>query len=131
MLLYLSSATALLVHSELHSLSITQQLDYSFLTQSWAESASNDEFCKNRTLTAAYKLLSFTASSKFTPVLPYVSPICAIHLYLPVRVETLGVKYKHQESFNDDLDVSGKFGKQLEVGLLCWEHEGCLDCAAP
>lgn len=49
---------------------------------------------------------------------------CAIHLYLPVRGETLVVKYKQQEAFNDDLDLSAKFGKQLEVGLLCWEHEG-------
>lgn len=131
MLLYLSSATALLVHSELHSLQITQQLDYSFLTQSWTGSASNDKFCKKRTLSAVYKLLSFTASSDFTPVLPSVPLTCAIHLYLPAPEETLVVKYKQQEAFNDDLDLSEKFGKQLEAGLLCWEHEGCLGCAAP
>lgn len=64
-------------------------------------------------------------------MLPYVSLPCAIHLYLLVHGETLVVKYKQQEAFNDDLDLSGKFGKQLEVGLLCWEHEGYLDCAAP
>lgn len=64
-------------------------------------------------------------------MLPYVPLTCAIHLYLPVHEETLVVKCKQREVFNDDLDLSGKFGKQLEVGLLCWQREGYLDCAAP
>lgn len=77
------------------------------------------------------KLLSFTASSDFTSVLPYVSLTSTNHLYLPVHEKTLVVKCEHQESFNEDLDDSGKFRKQLGVDLLCWEHEACLDCAAP
>lgn len=71
------------------------------------------------------KLLCFTASSDFTSVLPYVSLTSTIHLNLPVDEKILIVKCEHWESFNEDLDDCGKFRKQLEVGLLCWEHEGC------
>lgn len=77
------------------------------------------------------KLLSFTESSDFTSVLLYVSLTSTIHLYLPVHEKILVVKCEHRESFNEGLDDSGKFRKQLEVGLLCWEHEACLDYAAP
>jgi len=75
------------------------------------------------------KLLSFTETSDFTSVLPYVSLTSTLHLYLPVHEKILVVKCECWEAFNEDLDDSGKFRKQLEVGLLCWEHEACIDCA--
>lgn len=64
-------------------------------------------------------------------MLPYVSLTSTIHLYLLVHEKNLVVKCELWESFNEDLDDSGKFRKQLEVGLLCWGHEACLGCAAP
>lgn len=47
-----------------------------------------------------------------------MSLTCAIHLYLPVCEEALVGRCKQQEAVNGDLDLSGKFGKQLEAGLL-------------
>lgn len=47
-----------------------------------------------------------------------MSLTCAIHLYLPVCEKALVGRCKQQEAFNGDLDLSGKFGKQLEAGLF-------------
>lgn len=62
---------------------------------------------------------SFTVSSDFTSGLPCVSLTSTVHLYLPVHHKILVVQCEHWESFDEDLDDSGKFRKQLEVCLLC------------
>lgn len=59
-----------------------------------------------------------------------MSLISTIHLYLPLHEKILVAKCEHWEAFNEELDDPGELRKQLEVGLLCREHEACLDCAA-